>query len=185
MELKRCFIALDFPRDIRNEIKRIQNRLWKKTLFTGKLTELENLHLTLKFLGEIDEKVTEEVKRKLNNLDFERFVCKLGRVGVFSSNFIRIVWIEVKGRGAFDLQNKIDEKLEGLFKKEERFMGHITIARVKNVRDKKALLEYLKSLKPQDKNFEVNEFYLKESELSSEGPVYKDIQGYKLGDKKI
>lgn len=55
----RTFIALDLPREAINEIRKIQNILKKKNLFRGKFTEPENLHLTLKFLGEIPSSVSE------------------------------------------------------------------------------------------------------------------------------
>src|SRR3989338_2580725 len=161
----RVFIALELPLEIIEEIKKIQKLIWKKTLFSGKLTESENLHLTLKFLGEI----------KLNS--FEAFV---GEVGVFSRKFIKIIWIKLNGKGVFSLQKEIDEKLKDLFKPEERFMSHITIARVKYVNDKKGLLNYLKSVKPEAKKFKIEKFFLKKSELKPEGPVYEDLEEYKL-----
>jgi len=45
----------------------------------------------------------------------------------------RIAWIKVEGVGIWELQKRIDEALEDLFKKEERFMSHLTIARIKYV----------------------------------------------------
>ena len=57
--LTRAFIAIEFPDEVVKEIARVQE-LVSKIKFTGKLTELENLHLTLKFLGEISEEKVEE-----------------------------------------------------------------------------------------------------------------------------
>ena len=48
----RCFICIDFPDEVIKEVARVQEEL-EKVKFNGKLTELENLHLTLKFLGEM------------------------------------------------------------------------------------------------------------------------------------
>ena len=64
----RAFIALELPKEILEEINRIQGLLKKNNLFAGKFTELENLHLTLKFLGEIDDKHIEDIKRRLNKM---------------------------------------------------------------------------------------------------------------------
>ena len=58
----RTFIAIDIPDSIKNEIIKIQNSLPE---FIGKKTEKENLHLTLKFLGEIDEEKIELIKKEL------------------------------------------------------------------------------------------------------------------------
>ncbi len=65
-----CFISINIPEEISKEISKIQNELPN---FMGKKTELENLHLTLKFLGEIDEKKVEEVRKKLNEVKFRKF----------------------------------------------------------------------------------------------------------------
>lgn len=179
----RAFIAIDLPREIVNEITRIQKLIWKKTLFTGKLTESENLHLTLKFLGEINDEKIEQVKKILKEIKFSEFFAELGEVGVFSSDFIRIVWIKLNGKGIFQLQKEIDEKLKKLFTPEVRFMSHVTIARVKNVKDKSGFLEYLKSVKPKKIMFNANEFVLRKSELISSGAVYSDIERYPINEK--
>lgn len=180
MKKQRCFISLDLPENVIDEIKRIQKLIKEKKLFDGKITESENLHLTLKFLGEIDEDVLEKVNERLNELIFKGFEARLGKIGVFSKKRIRIIWIELLGQGVFELQKKIDEALEGLFEKEYRFMSHITIARVKRVYDEKGFLEYLNGLKGKKIQFKVNEFYLKKSELFENGPVYEEILEYNL-----
>jgi len=190
-ELKRCFIALDLPREVINEIKRIQKLINEKIIFieifsddkkvsvTGKLTETENLHLTLKFLGEISDEKIKEVRDKLREVEFNSFNAELGDVGVFSKRIPKIIWIEMKGR-VFELQKEIDKVLKGLFDFEFRFMSHITIARVKYVKNKKGFNEYLKSVRPKALKFNVNKFFLKESELFLEGPVYNEIEKYNL-----
>jgi len=178
--MKRCFIALELNKETVSEIKRIQKLIKDKTLFTGKLTDPENLHLTLKFLGEINNKRLEEVRKILVDIRFNRFEAELGEVGVFSEKFIKIVWVKLNGK-AFGLQKLIDDSLEGLFKPEFRFMSHITIARIKNVRDKKAFLDYIRNLKTKKVKFEVDKFYLNKSELKPEGPVYETIRKYSLG----
>lgn len=182
METKRCFIALDLPREVINEIKRIQRIIGKRNLFNGKFTEPENLHLTLKFLSSINNNKIKEIVNRLREIKFPEFDVELGDVGVFSKSFVRIIWVELLGAG--ELQKKIDEKLECLFDREDRFMSHITIARVKGVADKRALIEYLKSVKPSQLSFKVDKFFLKESELFPEGPVYKVIRGFELVDSK-
>ena len=176
MKPKRCFIALDLPRKVINEIKRIQKMIGKKFIFNGKFTEPENLHLTLKFLGEIDEGKIEEVKERLRGVNFSKFTARLGKVGVFSKKVPRIIWVELLG--VYGLQKEVDRVLEGLFDVEHRFMSHITIARIKYIK-KNELVEYLECMKV-DGRFEVNEFFLKESELMADGPRYIDIESYRL-----
>ncbi len=174
----RVFIALDLPREVINHIREIQNLLRKKNLFAGKFTEPENLHLTLKFLGEISEAEIEKIKEKLREVRFPAFEAEIGEVGTFSKKFIKIIWVKLEN--CAKLQKEIDTKLRGLFEPEFRFMSHITIARVKNVRDKKALIDYVKNIKNKRIKFKVGNFFLKKSELHAEGPVYEDLEKYKL-----
>lgn len=201
--MARTFIALELSKEAVGEISKIQKLIYKKTLFTGKLTETANLHLTLKFLGEIDESKIEEVKKRLALIKISsQIFAELGEVGVFDKNFIKIIWIKLNGKGIFNLQKEIDEvlskpqtfalrgkassdeKLSDLFEKETRFMSHITIARVKNVSDKKGFLEYLESIKPRKIRFSIDKFYFKKSELKPSGPEYSDISEYIICSKK-
>jgi len=174
----RVFIALDLPRKAINEIKKVQEIIKRKKLFDGKLIESENVHLTLKFLGEIDEDKIKKVRQKLKEIKFDDFEVNLGDVGIFSKRFIKIIWIKLLGKGVFELQKRIDEKLEELFEKEFRFMSHITIARVNRVYDKRGFLDYIKKIKIKKIKFKINKFFLKKSELFPSGPVYEDIEGY-------
>lgn len=168
----RCFVAIDLPREMIKEVERVQNEIKKKKIFTGKLTEGENLHLTLKFLGEIDLNKVEKIKEKLKEIKIKKFQAKTGSLGYFSPSFIKIIWIKCLGKGIFDLQKQIDEKLLDLYKKEERFMSHLTIARVKDVSDKKIFVEELKKVSVKELIFDVNSFFLIKSELKPEGPDY-------------
>ena len=59
----RCFIDIDLPIVAVKEIQRIQKKL--EPNFVGRLTSSENLHLTLKFLGEIESRIINDVKKKI------------------------------------------------------------------------------------------------------------------------
>ena len=173
----RVFISIDIPEEVKKEIKKIQDTLPD---FLGKKTELENLHLTLKFLGEIDEQKIEGVKNKLSEIKFNKFEAEIDLIGVFSEKFVRIVWLHLKG--AEELQKEIDEKLKSLFEPEKRFMSHLTIARIKSVRDKKLFLEKLEEIKFLEIRFNVDYFKLKKSNLTKEKAVYEVLEGYRSLD---
>ena len=171
----RCFIGIDLPIVAIKEIQKIQKKL--EPNFTGRLTSSENLHLTLKFLGEIEEDVINDVKKRLVSIKHPPFKLTLKEPGVFSRKFIKIIWIKVSG---VPLQSLVDSSLNEFFELENRFMGHITIARVKKITDKNSLLKLVNCTKINKVIFVVNDFYLKHSILTKEGPIYKDIQRYKL-----
>lgn len=149
--------------------------------FTGKMTELENLHVTLKFLGEIGEEMLKKTKERLREVKFEAFEARISEIGTFAHRGRpRIVWVKVGGQGIFELQKKIDAALVGLFEKEHRFMSHLTVARARHVDDRKGFMEYVKKLSVREEKFIVSKFILMKSELQNMGPKYTEIECYHL-----
>ena len=171
----RCFIGIVLPIVAVKEIQKIQKKL--ELNFTGKLTASENLHLTIKFLGEIEEDAINDVKKRLFSITHPPFELTLKDVGVFSQKFIKVIWVKVSG---VPLQPLVDNCLKDIFELENRFMGHITIARVRSLADKKSFLQLINVTTVNEVSFMVKDFCLKESILTPDGPVYKDIVRYKL-----
>ncbi len=175
-ESKRVFISIAVSDEVIKEVARMQEQLKKSLQFVGKSIELENMHLTLKFLGEIDEDTLEKVKIRLRTLQFEPLKLKLGHVGAFSyKNMPRIIWIKVLGDVA-KIQKQVDEVLKDLFKPEEKFMSHLTIARVKYIKDLKYAKEYIRHLKLPQISWTENKIQLKESVLKLNGPIYTNLE---------
>lgn len=175
----RLFISLDIPEEIKKEITKIQKRLPE---FKGKKTEKQNLHLTLKFLGEVPFSKLDEIKNKLSEIKLPEFKTKISKLGFFSKSEIRIIWLLMSD--CEKLQKEVDEKLSEIFPKEKRFMGHLTIARVKSVENKKEFIEALESLdkiRNFEREFSVKEFNLMQSVLNPSGPEYKLVKSYSLG----
>ena len=174
----RCFIGIDLSIEATKEIERLQRII--KPHFVGKTTSSENLHLTLKFLDEIEGATLDEVKKKLSSIEHQSFELTLNELGVFSQKFIKMVWVEIS---AVPLQQLVDNCLKDIFEPEHRFMGHITIARVKKIEDKQSFLKLINATTINKIIFTVREFYLKESILTNEGPIYKVIDKYCLKSK--
>lgn len=171
----RTFVAIEIPEEIKKEIIKIQNQLPE---FDGKLTEKENFHVTLKFLGELEKEKFEEVREKLKEIKYKRFEAKLDKIDFFDNEGRGVVWVHIIN--CCGLQKEVDETLSGFFGKEKKFMSHLTIARTKYVRDKKKFLEELEKIKISPLEFYVNEFILKESIPLKQKHVYRDIEIYKL-----
>ncbi|MBI2629916.1 RNA 2',3'-cyclic phosphodiesterase [Candidatus Pacearchaeota archaeon] len=174
----RVFISIDIPEKLKKEIALLQKQIYSQGFFEGKITEPENLHLTLKFIGEITDSQLIQIKERLKKVKLKQFKARLGSLGVFTNDLIKIIWIKMEGDGIFELQNKIDSCLSDIFKKEKRFMSHLTIARVKKVKNKPELLNLLGY--EMNKEFPVAEFNLKNSELTPTKPIYTILEKYKL-----
>ena len=176
----RTFICIELSKEAVNEICRVMDRVKESELMRGKFVEPENLHLTLKFLGEVDDEKIKLVKEKLKKLKFKKFKVKLGRVGVFSPQFIRILWIDLESEELRKLQEEIDTLLSDLFEREKRFSNHVTLARVKSVKDKFVFLDFIQKEKVKEIEFEVKSVKFKKSTLTQEKPIYEDLIEVKL-----
>lgn len=171
----RAFVAITFPDEVTKEVALVQS-LFPKNKFIGKLTELENLHLTLKFFGEVSSDELEKIKLNLSKIRFHSFEASLLQTGTFSfRGSPRIVWIKVGGEAIHKLQKQIDDALQSEFRSEERFMSHLTVARIKYVKDKEDFKEKIKKLKVKKIKFKVSSFKLMSSELRLLGPVYNVV----------
>ena len=178
----RAFIAIDLPENIKEELAKIQRQLPEAKM---KLVEKQNLHLTLRFLGEISDTQINKIKEKLREIKMKKFCSSLTSIGVFpSEKFVRIIWIGLKaekGEEIFQLREKIEKAVEEAgMKKDERFESHLTLARVKFIKDKKGFIEKINQIKVKPLEFFVTNFALKKSTLTKAGPIYEDILKFEL-----
>jgi len=171
----RLFVALDFD-ELKDYFIGLQEQLPKD----AKLTLTKTYHLTLKFLGEIPENNIEKVKEQLKKIEFEKFSVNLENIGVFpNENYMRVAWIGINPKEkVIELQKSIEDSLiEFNFKKDFKFHPHITLARVKFVKNKPNFVDSLKKIKvDKNKKLMVKNFKLIKSALTPEGPVYEDLE---------
>ncbi len=178
----RVFVCVELSEKAREELRRVIGEIKKTDLIKGKYVEVENLHLTLKFLGEVDEKQIERITKALDSVKLKSFKVKLGRLGYFSPKFIKVIWINLVGEGLRGLQEEVERVLTGLFLKEKReWKSHVTLARVKSVRDKESFRDLIENIDISEIEFKVENFRLKKSELTRQGPNYSDLAKFKLG----
>ncbi|MBO8183510.1 MAG: RNA 2',3'-cyclic phosphodiesterase [Archaeoglobus sp.] len=176
----RLFVAVDLSDEIRGNISRLSKILKVKGV---KTVERENIHLTLKFLGEVNESKKDRVIAALDEIEFKSFRINLKGVGFFpNATRMRVVWVGVE-EGADELKAlayEVEDKMAELkFKKERRFVPHATIARIKRVdaNVKAAMLERLKEFENQEfGEMMVTHFSLKKSTLTPSGPIYEDLK---------
>ncbi|MFP3130103.1 MAG: RNA 2',3'-cyclic phosphodiesterase [Nitrososphaeria archaeon] len=145
------------------------------------ITKDENLHFTLKFLGEINENEKEEIIDNLSKISLKSFSIRLRGLGVFPDlNYIRIIWIGAESQELMQLAEEVDKNTIGI-KSDEKFVPHLTIARVKSVRDKAGLRDRIIRFSKIDLgSYAVDKFYLMESKLLPEGPIYEPLKVFNL-----
>ncbi len=168
----RLFIAIDL--DNEDYFKNIQKQIDSENT---KINLTKTYHLTLKFLGEVNDNLTTKIKESLNKIKFDDFKIKTSKIGIFpNENFIRVVWVGLEPEDKIiELQKKVDYTLKDIFKQEKSFKPHLTLARVKFVKDKTEFISDLKKIKVEEREFEVKNIKLIKSTLTGEGPVYEDI----------
>ena len=173
----RLFIAIEIPEEIKDYLCGIQQEI-VNSKNKIRLVNKENMHLTLKFLGEVQPNKLGDIKDNLKKITFKPFYVNLDSIGIFpSEDYIRVVWVGLKPEEqVLKLQSKIDESLKRLFKKEKDFKPHLTIARVKYIEDKKQFVDKLKQITVDNKKIEVNDFKLVKSTLTTKGRVYEDLK---------
>lgn len=168
----RLFIAIGFD-GLKDYFLELQKQLPKN----ARLGLTKSFHITLKFLGEVQPNNVEKIDDALKNIKFKHFSVHLDSIGIFpTENYIRVVWVGLKPESEIlELQKQIDESLKQLFKKENDFKAHITIARVKYPENKKSFVEEIKKINVESKKIEVKDFRLVKSTLAPKGPVYEDL----------
>jgi len=177
----RCFICIDLPKEVQNELSKVQNALPEDSKLI--LIKPKDIHLTIKFLGEIDEDKAEKVKELLKKLNFLKFKAKIGGTGVFPTpSFIRVIWAGLEPKEEFSKIQDIVDKLLSLenFSADKEWTNHATLARVKFIQDKRIFTEKLKQLKFKPIEFTVDNLKLKKSTLTPEGPVYEELLSLKF-----
>lgn len=181
-EVYRCFVAVDLEDErIAERIRGFQEDL-AGTGNPMKLVEPENLHFTLKFLGNVVVARVEAVRNALRTLRFNPFTVEVRGVGYFpGGSRVNVVWVGV-GRGEQELKavyEEVESKLQKIgFQRERRgFTAHLTVSRVKAVRDRARLLKLIEEWRSYVfGSFEVDKVKLKRSILTPRGPIYRDLE---------
>ncbi len=179
----RLFVAIDIEPHVRIRLKQIQNRLDHELDLSGKNVKWihpDQVHLTLKFLGEVDDssltQICDIVKRTAS--EFEGFDFEVKGLGVFGRP-ARIVWAGISECSVMKaLQTRLEEEFSrhGWSGENRPFAGHLTVCRVKHVSAGRKLAEAVGSYK--DESFGrvcAEEVVLYQSQLTSAGPVYSAV----------
>ena len=182
----RTFVAIEIPLGVKEKIEEAISPFAKLNLAIS-WVKSKNLHLTLKFSGEVDEKRIDDMILSLSQAlkEEKRFKMSLKDLGVFPDlRRPRVIWIGIdKGKeNLIRVQGKIEQELSKLgFPKEEReFSPHLTVARVKSPKGIERLTEQIKNVNFVAEDIEVDEVVLMRSQLHPQGAIYTPIRKFKL-----
>lgn len=171
--MARCFVAVKLGKEIDAGLKEVQDKARALELDA---TFPKEFHATLAFLGELSEKQIGETKQKLDSLKTKPACANVKGVGFFpSEKFVKVFWTGVGGMEG--LQKQIASALGY----QERFEGHITLARVKTQKNRSRLKQLAKDYEAKEfGKAEVKEVFLMKSNLSPLGPHYEELFVKKL-----
>ena len=127
----RLFIALLFPQNTVEELVSCRDALHNEAL-SGSFVPMDNLHLTMEFLGECSSKEYALIKEAMDSLSFESFSIKMDRLGFFSRPDGDIWWVGAEEEPALmEMQRSLHSLLadEGFHLEKRRYRPHITLGR--------------------------------------------------------
>lgn len=183
----RCFIAIELPETVKIALSNLQEEL-KKTEADVKWVRPGGMHLTLKFLGYVEE---ENIKKIVNTMDricreYPFLNLEAKGVGVFPNvRSPRVLWVSVEGNNILaGLQTAIENGMASLgFEKEDRpFTAHLTLGRVRSFRGCGKLIEIMQLHQKASFGFiEVKSISLIKSDLRPTGAQYTRLAELILG----
>ena len=180
----RSFMAFDIDNEaVLKKMTDAQNLL-AKTGADLKLVKPENIHITMRFLGNITSPMVEKIFEEMKKVQFTPFDVKIQGVGAFPHlRYPRVVWVGII-EGA-DQMRSIFSQLEPRFRRlgfapdSKGFSPHLTIARVKSGRNKAELVKCIN----ENANYEFGTvkaecLRLKQSNLTPKGPIYSTLKEF-------
>ena len=172
----RLFVGIDLPPEIKLSLSLIATGVPG-----AKWVDAGNYHLTLRFIGEIDEGRAEDVDAALGQIRAPRFDLALAHVGHFG---LRQLWVGVERNEALQhLHGKIESALTRLrfMPEERRYTPHVTLARLKGTSEARLQAYLAQHALYRAPPFRVEHFSLIASYLTKSGAIYEDQADYSLG----
>ena len=184
----RTFCAIELPPEVRSQLAKHAQQLRDAVpSVTASWSKPENVHLTLKFFGNVPTQSLAKISAAASRVgsEFSSFQIRIGGTGVFPRRSRpQVLWIGVgdsSGRLS-DLQQRLEEEFarEGFPKEDRGFRPHLTIARLRRPEDARQLAEAHIQTKFSFIEVRVTEFVLFRSQLSPKGSIYTVISHHEL-----
>lgn len=177
----RSFLAIELEDSLKENVLKIQNE-FKKNNGSLKYVNPQNMHITLKFFGYVTNHQIKELSAIIEKVisKYNSFNLDLKGCGAFpSENHIKVLWVGIENTEVLmNIHEELDSEFQKLgFSKDKSFKSHLTIARVKNPKNKDLIINTLKNNKEFPiGNMNVSKIVLKKSTLTPQGPIYEDLK---------
>lgn len=174
----RLFVALSLPDDIAQSLQRLQTGVPGARWQTR-----EQLHLTLRFIGEVDGRDMNAIHDALSGVEAPGFSLALHSVGEFGGKRPTALWAGVRSNEALmHLQRKIESALQRVDRPAERqrFLPHVTLARLRGTRPGHVMDYLTDHALYSSPPFSAGAFILYSSLLTSDGSIYRAERAYRL-----
>ena len=144
----------------------------------------DKIHLTLKFIGEVDPKLAGPITNELEFVrDYSSFKCSVSGFGFFFRNREpKILWSDLHSDPSFiPVVDELNRRMEkfGIEPEKRKFKAHLTLMRIKKTVPEN-FIQRIKSYEFEKINFNADKIALVQSHLSKEGARYKDLKIYEL-----
>lgn len=183
----RAFVAIKLPDELVAKLKEVSGSLSASQQKDISWVRPGSIHLTLKFLGDIDTDEVDTVAEALSRASsgIKAFTIRAHGVGAFPNlKAPRVVWVGIEDNGNLQaLQKNIDERLsECGFESDDRpFRPHLTLARVKSAAAGREVGKRIEGSKPNiDVDFRADYFVLFKSVLRPQGAEYTELRRFDL-----
>ncbi len=183
---KRLFVSVDLD-GLADEVRQVQGYFEGATGLT--MTDPEQAHLTLKFLGDTDPdripELREELEVAVAESGVDPFTVEFGGLGVFPHlDYISVVWLGVRkgGEQLTGLHEAIENRTVaiGFAPEDHEYTPHVTLARMDHAGAKELVQETVRTEAPDVGQLRVEEVRLTESTLTQDGPEYTTVEAIPL-----
>src|SRR3989344_8427691 len=182
--MKRLFLGFPLAEEIKDKIKPVLKQL-KETSADLNLVDAENLHFTVKFLGEAEEDKIVGIIERVEKISTAQvsFSVNLEKVGAFPSlENITVLWVGIRSTDLIDFMEKVNLLLEDIRKEEHKeVLPHLTLGRMKSAKNKEKVQKWIGEHKDMTVGtMKVENMYSYESKLTPQGPRYSIVKEFKF-----
>lgn len=177
--MPRLFIAIDLPRPISQAVAGLA-----VGIPSARPVPEDQFHLTLKFIGEVNEDLGEDIAASLEEIRYPPLTISLGGLGLFPPRGVpKVLWLGVQPvEGLTLLHNRIENLLyhRGISREGRKFSPHITLARLRNCPTDRLGLFLAGNNLISTPPFTITDFHLYRSSLSPKGAIHTRLRSYPL-----